>query len=298
VTVALSGDGGDELFAGYRRYLWAGSLIRTLDPIPSAVRRRLGLAPRSLYRAWSKITGASHAAATEAAIRQMRPLAEALRKSSEILPLENAHAMYRRTLSLWQDPHEVLQGTSVAEDPVLQAAAEVAGSPVEWMTYADLVSYLPDDILVKVDRASMAVALEVRVPFLDHTLVEFAQSLPLAFKIQGDDTKVLLKRLLARYVPQSLFDRPKQGFGAPVPMWLRGPLRTWAQDLLAESALREHGVFRTDIVQKALREHLTDRRDRSAELWPVLMFQAWYADTFAKSGGGVEARRPSRAVAS
>ncbi len=283
VTVALSGDGGDELFAGYKRYLWSSSQLRFLDPVPWIARDVAASAAGFLYDTWSNGTERGTTPAWPRVRARTRRMAELLRKSSEILRQRGAHRVYRRTLSSWHDPGALLMQAAPVEDPIARAMNELEASPIERMMYTDLVTYLPDDILVKVDRASMHVALEVRVPFLDPMLVEFAACLPLAFKLRRTDTKYLLRRLLARYVPQRLFERPKQGFGAPVSEWLRGPLRSWAQDLLAPARLREQGIFRVDTIATALRDHLTARRDRGSELWVVLMFQAWHASVFANS---------------
>jgi asparagine synthase (glutamine-hydrolysing) len=284
VTVALSGDGGDELFAGYMRYLSAPSQIRALGLLPRSFKKSLAVAARFLYQASATpIDGSSRVS------HPLRPgtrVAEALRKVSEVLRQDDARGVYRRMLSVWLEPGSVLAHEVQVEDPFFDAMGRPEGSPAEWMMYADLVTYLPDHILVKVDRASMHVGLEVRVPFLDHTLVEFVASLPLAFKLHAGQTKYLLRRVLARYVPTPLINRPKQGFGAPLCEWLRGPLRSWADDILAPVHLRNQGIFRVDVVRQALAEHVRGDRDRSSELWAILMFQSWYGNGFGGSPPG------------
>jgi len=198
------------------------------------------------------------------------------RKLSAVLARKSNEALYHDLMSHWQVPEDVVIGSttrsSVLSDPTQWAAVE--GLP-QWMMYVDLVSYLPDDILVKVDRASMAVSLESRAPFLDHSVVEFAWSLPVSMKIANGVGKRLLRRLLDRYVPRELVERPKKGFGVPLERWLRGSLKEWASDLLAPERLRREGFLDAPTVTRTWEEHQSGARNWHYQLWNVLMFQAW-----------------------
>jgi len=200
-----------------------------------------------------------------------------LHKLAALLALPDPDAMYLGMVSLWKDPAEVVVQGVEPLTPVTDRAnwASLPDFTMRMM-YLDLITYLPDDILTKVDRASMAVSLEARVPLLDHRIVEFAWRLPLSFKIrQGGEGKWLLRRLLDRYVPSSLVERPKMGFGVPLDSWLRGPLRKWAEELLDEDGLRREGYLHPEPIRKLWEEHLSGKRNWQYPLWNVLMFQAW-----------------------
>jgi asparagine synthase (glutamine-hydrolysing) len=185
-------------------------------------------------------------------------------------------ALYLELISHWRDPRSVVIG---GEEPSTLHRQGPVGlrdrGIVERMMYVDLVTYLPDDILCKVDRAAMSVSLETRVPFLDHRVVEFAWSLPLQFRFADGVGKKILCNILARHVPREVFERPKMGFGVPIQSWLRGPLREWAESLLAESRLRAEGYFEPGLIRKTWEEHVSRRRDWGYHLWDVLMFQGW-----------------------
>jgi asparagine synthase (glutamine-hydrolysing) len=271
VTVALSGDGGDELFAGYNRYLWADQLRRTVGWLPSGA--------RTLARA------AIHAVSPACWDRAFRLLPQRLRppqagekmyKVAEILGRNGPDATYRRLVSQWDEPGDIAcRGTE--PHGVLWDASVAREIPhfIQRMQFLDLVTYLPDDILTKVDRATMAVSLEGRVPLLDHRVVEFAAALPLALKLRGGRGKWLLRQVLARYVPERLTDRPKTGFGVPIDQWLRGPLRSWAEELLEPRRLAADGLLRPEPIARVWREHLSGARNWQYPLWTVLMLQAW-----------------------
>lgn len=248
VAVSLSGDGGDELFSGYSRYLMTRRIWNATGWIPRVVRQSLtGLLPGIRGEIWR-----------------------------DLLAKPTAEALYFRMVSHWKHPGEVVIGG--CEYPTaLTRLQEEAGKfdLARHMMLADLVSYLPDDILAKVDRASMAVSLEARVPLLDHRVVEFAARVPSSMKIRQGQGKWLLRQVLERYVPRKLTDRPKMGFGVPIGTWLRGPLRDWAEDLLAESRLRREGYLRPLAIRKIWAEHLCEVRDWQYYLWDILMFQAW-----------------------
>jgi asparagine synthase (glutamine-hydrolysing) len=276
VTVSLSGDGGDELFGGYNRYFWGQQLWDRVGRLPRSVRsgaaRALGAVPP---RAWDRLfTAPGTAALLPRRVRRQAQPADKIGKIADVLRVDSPEAMYRTLVSHWKCPGSVLQG-NVAEPPPPPGFCGTAVLPLRMM-YLDTVSYLPDDVLAKVDRASMGVSLEARVPLLDHRVAEFAWTLPLAFKIRGGQGKWALRRVLDRYVPPALIDRPKMGFGVPIGAWLRGPLRDWAEALLAPRRLEDEGFFRPAPVRARWEEHLSGRRNAQHELWDVLMFQSWW----------------------
>jgi len=275
VTVALSGDGGDELFGGYTRYQWADGIWRRARWIPARVR---GWTARAI-RAWSPQRWDSLYDAVEwlvpRRVRQTMP-GDKAHKLAELLTADQPDALYHRLVSLWKSPCDLVVGgqepASVLLDP---AVRELAPDFTERMMLFDLVTYLPDDILVKVDRASMGVSLEARCPLLDHRVVEWVWRLPLHFKRRDGQGKWLLRQVLSRYVPAELVERPKMGFGVPIDAWLRGPLREWAEELLDERRMREQGLLRPEPIRAAWAEHLSGRRNEQYRLWAVLMLQAW-----------------------
>jgi asparagine synthase (glutamine-hydrolysing) len=270
VTVALSGDGGDEVFGGYNRHAWVGRLWRSAGRVPVPVRRwgarvALGVAPAR----WDAVLGA------------LRPLVavshpgDSVHKLAQVIDAPNAHAMYRGLVSHWDQPASLVLGGHEPSSPLDEARVAALPDVTDRMMYLDQVSYLPDDILVKVDRASMAVSLETRAPYLDHRVVEFAWTLPLGEKVSGGEGKRVLRRLLAQYVPRALTERPKLGFGVPIGAWLRGPLREWAEALLAPDRLRREGILDPVPIRRRWEEHLSGGRSWQYHLWDVLMFQAW-----------------------
>jgi asparagine synthase (glutamine-hydrolysing) len=269
VTVALSGDGGDELFAGYNRYLFAETLAARLLRWPVAVRRAaaalLDAVPEGAVDALARLAPTG--------LLPAQP-ADKLKKVAEILP-RDARGIYLRLVSQYSDPAALARGA--AEHPLdweKYGDMDDVADLLERMQLIDTATYLPDDILQKVDRASMAFALEVRPPLLDHRLVEFSCRLPRRLRIRGGETKWLLRRVLDRYVPRDLVERPKMGFGIPLADWLRGPLRAWADELLDPTRLGG-GFIDADAVAKLWREHLSGRRNWAYALWNVLMFEAW-----------------------
>jgi asparagine synthase (glutamine-hydrolysing) len=270
VTVALSGDGGDELFAGYNRYLWAERIARAAEVVPSGLHRPLTGVLRALSpMAWNRLF-----AWVPRAWRTTLP-GDKLHKIASVLDGPGPDLIYRRLVSQWDRPEEVAATGSEPSGPLWDAGiARDIPNFVSRMQFLDMVSYLPDDILTKVDRATMAVGLEGRVPLLDHRVVTYAWTLPLNFKVRGGHGKWLLRRVLDRYVPRSLIDRPKMGFGVPIDAWLRGPLREWAEGLLAPALLSSHGL-RVEPVRQAWQEHLDGTRNWQYPLWTVLMLQAW-----------------------
>jgi asparagine synthase (glutamine-hydrolysing) len=275
VTVSLSGDGGDELFGGYNRYFWATNIWRRVGWAPQPMRAALAGALTALPpSAWNGVfRGLSRF--LPVGWRYANP-GDKLHKLAEILAVRTPEEIYLDLVSHWKQPAEVVLGTH--EPPtVLTDPAQWAGLPdfEQRMMYLDQMTYLPDDILTKVDRAAMGVSLETRVPFLDHRVVEFAWALPLSMKIRHGQGKWLLRQVLYRHVPKVLMERPKMGFGVPIDVWLRGPLKGWAEELLDESRLQREGYFDPRPIRGKWAEHLTGRRNWSYYLWDVLMFQAW-----------------------
>jgi asparagine synthase (glutamine-hydrolysing) len=273
VTVALSGDAGDELFGGYSRYTQAAGAWRFLRPMPSRLRTGVARSIQSVpVHTWNQLSGFAHRFIPG----RKRNIGDRAHKFADMINFENSHAFYRRLISHWAAPETLVLGSTEAPNYFSSASDDPKGmSFIESMMLADSLTYLPDDILVKVDRAAMGVSLETRVPFLDHSLVEFAWRLPLSYKIRDGQGKWLLRQLLYRHVPRKLVERPKMGFGVPIDGWLRGPLRGWAENLLAESRLRDEGFFEPSMVRQKWNEHVSGQRNWQYHLWDILMFQAW-----------------------
>lgn len=275
VTVSLSGDGADELFGGYNRYFWATTIWRRIGWVPQSIRTALAGALTALPpSAWNSVFQ-RFARFLPEGWRYANP-GDKLHKLAETLAVATPEEIYFDLVSHWKHPAEVVRG---AHEPptVLTDQTQWANLPdfERRMMYLDQMTYLPGDILTKVDRAAMGVSLETRVPFLDHRVVEFAWSLPLSMKIRDGQGKWLLRQMLYRHVPKALIDRPKMGFGVPIDVWLRGPLKGWAEELLDESRLQREGYFDPQAIRTKWLEHLTGRRNWAYYLWDVLSFQAW-----------------------
>jgi asparagine synthase (glutamine-hydrolysing) len=271
VTVVLSGDGGDELFHGYPWYqfgAWLGGLNGSL---PLAARRGLAALLTALPpSAWDSLARFAPEA------KRPERLGDRAHKLAAWMRLPNHDLLFREIRSLWSEPEALVPGTTEPVDPIWTGAvADAVPEFVDRMPLIDLLTYLPDDILTKVDRATMAVSLEWRCPILDHRVIEFALNLPREHKREGVRTKILLKDVLARHVPRTLFERPKQGFESPIALWLRGPLKDWAEDLLDPAAMRADELLNPVPIQQKWAEHKSGRRNWQYALWAVLMFQEW-----------------------
>ncbi|MBI3376493.1 MAG: asparagine synthase (glutamine-hydrolyzing) [Betaproteobacteria bacterium] len=271
VTVSLSGDGGDELFGGYERYVTGESMRRRFGWMPAAMRRACAASLVAVpLGAWNGV----FAALAPVLPRQLRiaMAGDKVCKYAALLEAAGEAELYQRFISPWPHPDFVLGASEAA----LRAPAESdMATFAERMMRYDALGYLPDGILVKVDRAAMAVSLETRVPFLDHRVVEFAARLPLAFKIHGGRGKQIVREVLHRYVPRELVERPKTGFSIPLDHWLRGPLREWARSLLDPERMRRQGYLDPSPVTRAWNEHASGVRNWQHRLWNVLMFQSW-----------------------
>ena len=271
VTVSLSGDGGDELFGGYNRYFWARRIQRSAFWLPYLGRRLVAGALKAIPP--SLVDDMFRQKWLPSRLR-LPQAGDKLHKLADVLPLRNERELYRGLVSMWQFPEQILQ-TSVRADSIDEPWPTGNTDFESGMMLVDSLTYLPDDILVKLDRAAMSCSLESRVPMLDHRIVEFAWSLPIHMKIREGRGKWILQQVLARYVPAALFQRPKMGFSVPIGDWLRGPLRDWAEDLLQPAKLKAEGWFSPSAVEKVWRAHLSGRVNRQYPLWVILMFQAW-----------------------
>jgi asparagine synthase (glutamine-hydrolysing) len=270
VTVALSGDGGDELFAGYNRYRLASRSWRGLSLLPRALRQSAAAMIASVpAERWSRMLDVLPARLRGGAV------GDKIHKMASVLGLPDGDAVYRSLITHWE-PGEIMPGATEPQGVIWDASLrhQLPGL-LERSQFLDLVTYLPDDILTKVDRASMAVALEARVPLLDHRVVEFAWRLPRSAKLRGGTGKRLLRQVLDRHVPRALVERPKMGFGVPLAQWLRGPLRDWAETLLAEQRLRDGGLLDARRVRQVWQAHLSGRGNWQHLLWDVLMLESW-----------------------
>ncbi len=272
VTVALSGDAGDELFGGYNRYLLAPKVWRNVGWMPLPLRRVVGAGLMSLsVESINRLAGPlSHR------IGIAQPGDKAHKLGRRLRNMRSIDDLYVSLVSEWPHPETMVVGGHIPPNLLDERARwPRVADPVARMMALDGLTYLPDDILVKVDRAAMAVSLETRAPFLDRDVIEFAWSLPMHLKIRDGQGKWLLRRLLDRHVPRALLERPKMGFGIPLDAWLRGPLRDWAESLLAEDRLRREGFLNPVPVRAAWQAHLAGQASYGHRLWSVLMFQAW-----------------------
>lgn len=275
VTVTLSGDGGDELFAGYSRYFLGQAVWHRIGWFPLVARMLAAKGLMSLSKQSWQTVFRTIGPILPREITRLN-LGPKIHTMAELLKVEAPEALYLHLVAQWKSPRSIVIGASEPVTALTDRGQWVVFQDFfDHAMYLDMLSYLPDDILAKVDRASMGVSLEARVPLLDHRIIEFAWQVPLAMKIRKGKGKWLLRQLLHKYVPAVLVDRPKMGFGVPIDSWLRGPLKEWAESLLDEKRLKDQGLFHADPIREKWMEHLSGRANWQYPLWNLLMFQAW-----------------------
>jgi asparagine synthase (glutamine-hydrolysing) len=267
VTVSLSGDAGDELFGGYNRYLFTKKFWNRMKRIPLPIREKISkigykLSPES----YNNIFG----------FLNFNNVGEKIHKSLSIINSKSESELFLKLTSIWQNPSDLVLGSNDLTTMHSNFPTQIESLDfISQMMSVDLMTYLSDDILCKVDRSAMGVSLETRVPFLDHKVMEFAFCLPLSYKINNNQTKWILRQILYKYVPKELIERPKMGFGMPIDEWLRGDLRDWAESLLNRDRLVRDGYFNPDPILEKWHEHLSCRRNWAHQLWNILIFQMW-----------------------
>lgn len=278
VTVALSGDASDELFCGYNRYMMTAQYWRFINRLPFNIRRFLAHSICATPpQVWNKIIDPLKPILPKAT--RTVNVGDKLHKGANVLCCISMEDLYLKLITHWEDVGDLVRGIVPAlRDTKPSMSTLKALSDIEKMMLRDLMTYLTDDILVKVDRAAMGVSLETRVPFLDHRVIEFAWSLPFDYKYRDGQTKWPLRQILYKHVPKQLIDRPKMGFGVPIDSWLRGPLRDWAEELLDESKLRSEGFLNPIPIRKKWNEHISGNFNWQHHLWDVLMFQSWFQE--------------------
>ena len=281
VTVALSGDGGDELFGGYERYRRINQIDRLRNILPSAVVRQIGRGLRSIpISRWDSLTKGAIGHLVPTSFRHRT--GHRMHKAAEVLMASTSEDIYRVLMSLNNGSDRLVLGTQDLARPVQvdhSGSELVSFTPMERGMLIDTQNYLPDDLLTKVDRASMAVSLEVRAPFLDPALFRFAWGLPIDYRMQSGQGKWIIRQLLRRSLPDHLIDRPKIGFGVPISEWLRGPLESWANDLLDPSLVASQGFLDPELVAQYWANHRAKSGDFTYHLWALLMFQAWLVES-------------------
>lgn len=274
VTVSLSGDAADELFGGYNRYMVTSKLWRAISKYPVNMRKWVAdifkVIPPDMYNLLFKIISLNNKYFLE------NNFGDKFHKALDVFDSRSDAQLYKRLISLWQNPLDVVINTKEPSTIITNYPSEIKNLDfVSQMMALDLITYLPDDILCKVDRAAMAVSLETRVPFLDHRIMEFAWTLPLNYKIHENKSKWILREVLFKYLPKDLIERPKMGFAVPIDDWLRNELKDWAYSLLNKERIISDGYFEPDVIQKKWQEHLSGKRNWQYPLWNILMFQSW-----------------------
>ncbi len=271
VKVAISGDGGDELFCGYNRYIISKKLEGIMSSIPINIRRILSSGLKAVSpQNWNKISK------FVPFLRKYKNFGDKIYKSANSLEAKNLYELYYNLCSHWKNPSDVIINGKEPGTLLNVFKPELYGlNNQQQMMALDSITYLPDDILVKVDRASMASSLETRLPFLDHKLIEYVYKIPHSLKFRNGQGKWILKQILNQHVPKNLTDRPKMGFGVPIDEWLRKPLRDWAENLLSDKKLEQEGYFNSKPIRTKWKQHLIGKKNWQFELWDILMFQAW-----------------------
>ena len=271
VKVALSGDGGDELFCGYNRYILSEKFSNIFSTIPTPIRKILGSILKSISNQnWTRMGKCIPQ------LKQYQNFEDKIYKAANVLEAKNMYDYYYMLRTNWKNPNEVVINCKEPGTLLTEFKPELRDlNNQQKMMVLDLITYLPDDILVKVDRAAMASSLETRAPFLDHKLIEYIWKIPHSLKFRKGSGKVILKNILNQYVPKNLTERPKMGFGIPIDVWLRGPLRDWGESLLDEKKMQQDNYFDTKLIRDKWNEHISGKRNWQNHLWDILMFQAW-----------------------
>ena len=278
LTVALTGDGGDELFGGYNRYILSENIWQKMNIIPWPIRKIIGIS--ALNIPFNQINRFSNVLGVNLLGTKIHKLADRL------IYVRNRDDFYYSLLSQWNDPNFLFRDeirnenlNNLPSTLSLTLPVDISDDLKSRMMAYDTLNYLPNDILCKVDRASMAASLETRAPFLDHRVIETAWQIPMAYKINNNSniytTKFLLREILYKYVPRNLIERPKAGFAIPIAKWLRGGLKPWAQDLISEEMLAKQSILNPKSINKLWEDHLSEKVDNSSKLWPILMWQSW-----------------------
>lgn len=272
VTVALSGDGGDELFGGYERYTQIDKLSKLTRSFPFLNKSIFGNILRT-------ISIDSYNSIGRGVLKNEKFLGDKIYRVAELLKQKKLFDLYNKFNSLWNTDELMIDSNTTNQSDIIcisKLMSSINLETQEKLMLYDSITYLPDDLLVKVDRASMYYSLETRAPFLDHRVIEYAWSIPHKYKISNGNHKVILKDVLSNYLPRDLFERPKQGFGLPISNWLKVQLRPWAEDLLSEAEISKSGFFNPKIIKRVWNEYLQGERNHQQRIWTYLMFQSWY----------------------